>query len=285
MNTREITDNKSGGLPAYSVLMSVYIKEKAVNLREALNSIWMQTYPSDDVVLVCDGPLTPALEDVVVQMQREHEGVLHVVRLEKNCGLPVALNFGLQFCRHELIARMDSDDISRNDRCEQQVKTFMEKPDVAICSGIVEEFYASVEEVTARRVPPETHAEICSFAKRRNPFNHPCVMFRKSAVLEAGSYRSLYLLEDYDLWVRMLQRGYIGYNLQVPLLWMRAGSDLYLRRGGLRYVKNQIMLFETMRESGFINGLQFIRNVTERGISSVIPNYLRTLLFRFLLRE
>ena len=102
----------------YSVLMSVYHKEKAEFLREALDSIWNQTVQTDDFVLVCDGPLNEELDSVIAEHEKAHPGVLHVIRLEKNGGLGNALNIGIKQCKNELIARMDSDDISYPDRCE-----------------------------------------------------------------------------------------------------------------------------------------------------------------------
>ncbi len=122
--------------------------------------------------------------------------------------------------QNELVARMDSDDIAYADRCEKQLAVFNTHPEVSICSGIVEEFTTDPNVVDAKRVPPETNAEIVEFAKKRNPFNHPCVMYKKSAVEAVGSYQDFYLLEDYYLWLRMLMAGYQGYNIQEPLLHM-----------------------------------------------------------------
>ena len=90
----------------YSVLMSVYYKEDPENLRNAMNSIWDQTIPADDFVLVCDGPLGTELNSVIDDMSARHQE-LRVVRLEKNCGLGNALNKGIKHCRNELVARMD----------------------------------------------------------------------------------------------------------------------------------------------------------------------------------
>ena len=130
---------------------------------------------------------------------------------------------------------MDSDDLSRPDRCEKQLSVFDRNPDISIVSGTVEEFSVSPETVEARRILPEKQKDILTFAKKRNPFNHPCVMYRRSAVEAAGGYQDFYLLEDYYLWVRMLQNGCQGMNLQTPLLWMRAGSEMYRRRAGRKY--------------------------------------------------
>lgn len=268
----------------YSVLMSVYHKEKAGFLRAAMESIWNQTVQTDDFVLVCDGPLNPELDAVIAQMAERHPA-LQVVRLEKNGGLGNALNVGMKSCKNELIARMDSDDISRPDRCERQLSVFSAHPEVSVCSGIVEEFTASTDVIEARRVPPETQSEILAFAKKRNPFNHPCVMYRKGAVEAAGGYQDFYLLEDYYLWIRMLQNGAVGYNLQEPLLWMRAGSDLYKRRAGWKYAKSQKALFAYMKETGFISTGQYVKSVAVRAASSLTPNRLREFLFKTIMRK
>lgn len=173
----------------YSVLMSVYKKENPDFLKQSIESIQNQTVPTDDFVLVCDGPLTPELDAVLVVKQQELGEVLNVVRLEKNGGLGNALNEGMRHCKNELIARMDSDDIAYPDRCEKQLAIFNTHPEVSVCSGIVEEFSESPDVVDARRVPPETNVEILKFAKMRNPFNHPCVMYKKSALWRWGLIR------------------------------------------------------------------------------------------------
>lgn len=270
---------------SYSVLMSVYHKEKAEYLKQAMDSIWKQTILTDDFVLVCDGPLTVELDAVINEMQVAHPETLHVVRLEKNGGLGNALNIGIKECKHELVARMDSDDISRPDRCERQLKVFQTHPDVSVVSGIVEEFTTSTREIEARRVPPETQEEIISFAKKRNPFNHPCVMYKKSAVEDAGGYQDFYLLEDYYLWIRMLQNGSTGYNLQESLLWMRAGSEMYKRRAGWKYAQSQKALFKYMKSSGFISGSQYMKSVVVRAASSITPNWLREFMFKTVMRK
>ena len=268
----------------YSVLMSVYVKEKAEYLQTAMDSIWAQTVPTDDFVLVCDGPLTAELDEVIRKMVQAH-AELNVIRLSKNGGLGNALNAGMRHCRHELIARMDSDDISRPDRCERQLAVFRKHPEISVVSGVVEEFSESPERIEARRVLPETPEEIRAFAKKRNPFNHPCVMYRKSAVEASGGYQDFYLLEDYYLWIRMLQKGFSGYNLQEPLLWMRAGSEMYRRRAGWKYAASQRKLFRYMRDTGFIGMGPYVKSVTVRSLSSLTPNGLRKFLFKLFLRK
>lgn len=269
----------------YSVLMSVYHKEKPEYLRQAIESIQVQTFPTDDFVLVCDGPLPPELDTVIAAKRQEMGEVLNVIRLVKNGGLGNALNEGIKHCKNELVARMDSDDIGYPDRCEKQITVFNTHPEISICSGVVEEFTTSPDIVDAKRVPPETNAEIVEFAKKRNPFNHPCVMYKKTAVETTGSYQDFYLLEDYYLWIRMLMAGYKGYNIQEPLLYMRAGSDMYLRRAGWKYAKTQAKLFKFMKDQGFIGGRQYIKNCVIRSGSSLAPNWFRKFMFEKVLRK
>ncbi len=111
----------------YSVLMSLYKKEHPEYLRLALDSMLNQTVKPDEIVLVEDGPLTPELYAIL-----DEYPMLHRVKNEKNLGLGLALNEGLKVCRNELVARMDTDDISKPDRCEKQLRRFEEKPELAI---------------------------------------------------------------------------------------------------------------------------------------------------------
>lgn len=276
--------NTMGEERAYSVLMSVYHKEKAEYLQQSMDSIFSQTVPTDDFVLVCDGVLNSALDLVIEKMQEKFGDRLNVIRLEKNGGLGNALNIGIKHCSNELVARMDSDDIAYPDRCERQLQVFRKMKNVAVCSGIVEEFSDTPERTETRRVPPETQEEILLFAKRRNPFNHPCVMYKKSVVEAVGGYQEFYLLEDYYLWLRMLMNGYEGYNIQEPLLHMRAGKSMYLRRSGWEYAKSQKALFQYMKEQKFISTNEYIQSVLLRGLSSLSPNWLRKMMFETLLR-
>ncbi len=270
---------------AYSVLMSVYAKEKPEYLKYAMESIQEQTFPTNDFVLVCDGPLTAELDVIIAEKQDELADLLNVIRLDENRGLGTALNEGIKYCKNELVARMDSDDIAYPNRCEKQIAVFNTHPEVSICSGIVEEFTTDPNTVDTKRVPPETNAEIVEFAKKRNPFNHPCVMYKKSAVEAVGSYQDFYLLEDYYLWLRMLMAGYQGYNIQEPLLHMRAGSDMYLRRAGWKYAKTQTKLFKFMKRQGFIGNGQYIKSCVIRSGSSLAPNWLRKFMFEMVLRK
>ena len=158
-----------------------------------------------------DGELTPELENVITEYTAKYLQI-RVVPLKQNQGLGKALNEGLKHCSYDLVARMDTDDIAKPDRFEKQIRVFQEHPELDVVGAWIDEFEETTSNIISTRKLPEVHDDICQFAKKRNPFNHPCVVYKKSAVEAAGSYQDFYLLEDYYLWLRMLMAGYQGYN-------------------------------------------------------------------------
>lgn len=266
----------------YSVLMSVYIKEQPEFLKTSMESMFNQTIPPDDFVLVCDGPLTEELDKVIEEQQKLHGTILQVVRLKKNGGLGNALQEGMRHCRYELIARMDSDDISYLNRCERQLAEFSADPMLDIISGTIEEFVDKPEIITGKRILPETHEEICKFSRKRCPFNHPAVMYKKTSVLAAGGYSSEYRLEDYYLWVRMLMNGCYSKNIQEPLVYMRTPIDLYLRRGGWGYAKDMLRFHFWAYRFGWESWNDYLTGAILHSIICVIPNKMRKELYKII---
>ena len=260
----------------YSVLMSVYAKENPDFLRQSIVSIQNQTVLTDDFVLVCDGPLTEELNGVISEFSDD----LHVVRLQRNMGLGNALNAGLKACKNELVARMDSDDISAPDRCEKQLKAFEKDPELGIVSGALTEFTETPDRVTGERRLPCTHEEILAFSRKRCPFNHPCVMFRKSVVIEAGGYNGEFRMEDYYLWIRMLQTGCKGANLEDVLLYMRTSPDMYLRRGGSFYAKDMLRFHWWVHKTGWESLGDFLTGAVPHAVVCVLPNGIRGAVYR-----
>lgn len=268
----------------YSVLMSVYIKEKPEYLREAIDSILNQTVKTNDFVIVCDGPLSDGLNKVIADYVTTYSGLFNVYRLEKNMGLAKALNNGILQCKNEIIARMDSDDISAPTRMEEQLYAMREQQADIVGSNIIE-FVGDISNTKNTRVVPRDNADIIKFAKKRSPFNHPSVMYKKTAVEKAGFYEDYRFFEDYNLWVTMLHKGFQGYNVQKNLLYMRAGEDMYKRRGGLSYVGCIYRFNSHLRKMGFISMASFLVGTAIRTIVSLIPNGLRTGLYKNVLRK
>lgn len=267
----------------YSVLMSVYFKEKPEYLHESMESIFRQTVKTNDFVLVCDGPLNDGLDAVIREMQEKFEKTLRVVRIEKNRGLGYALNEGLKYCKNELVARMDSDDISLPERCEKQLAAFENEPELSICSGRVEEFEEDPKIVFGKRELPLRYEEIVTFSKKRNPFNHPAVMFRKTAVLSAGNYSEEYpLFEDYYLWVRMLQNGEKAINMPMTLVLMRTPIGMCLRRGGRKYARDMLRFHKWMLNEGWSSTRDYISGALPHAAVCVLPNFFRKLVYSVL---
>src|SRR5690606_8150992 len=100
---------------------------------------------------------------------------------------------------------------------------------------------------------PEKHEAIALYAKTRCPINHPAVMYKKAAVEKAGGYKKMMWFEDYYLWVRMLLTGAKFYNIQEPLVHMRAGLGQLERRSGKEYAKSEILLLTKFRRLGFLS--------------------------------
>ena len=274
----------SGNFPVYSVLMSVYKNDRADFLRLAMESMFNQTVPPAEFVLMCDGPLTEDLNSIIGTMGAKHDN-LRVIRFEKNHGLGYALQVGVEECRYDLIARMDSDDISRPERCEKEIEYLVKHPEISVVGAWIEEFSTTPDNVESCRCAPENDPEIRKFAQMRNPFNHVSVMYRKADVLAAGNYQNVRFIQDYYLWIAMLIKGFKGHNLQEPLVWVRADRNMFKRRSGKLYIQLQLDLFKIMLENKFISFTQYIKSCAIRICSGFAPNWMRQIAFKRVLRN
>lgn len=268
----------------YSVLMSLYYKEKPQHLQEALLSIFHQTTPSNDIVLVEDGIIDGDLEAVVEAFEIAHPE-LHVMRFKENRGLGYALNDGIKICQNELVARMDTDDICKPYRMERQLTVMTKHPEYGMVSSWIDEFVEDKEHVTSIRKLPEHPEEVAAYGKRRCPVNHPTVMYRKSEVLKAGGYQTKYFPEDYFLWIKMLMNGCQIYNIQESLLWFRYNPDTFARRGGWKYACDEVKTQWNIYRMGFINTAELAGNIAIRFTMRIIPNWLRSVIYKKLLRD
>lgn len=242
---------------SFSVLLSIYHKENPAWFDRAMESIWDdQVVRPSEIVLVQDGPLNTGLELVLEKWKKKLGDVLECVPLENNVGLGHALNIGLEYCNHELIARMDTDDVAKPDRFEKQLAIF-EKYKVDVCGSWVSEFNDLEDKITGWRRPPEWHAEIQRYSKFRCPVNHPTVMYKKKSVEKAGGYKEMMFFEDYYLWARMLLSGAVFYNIQEPLVHMRAGLGQLERRSGRMYAVKELILFNEFKKMGFFSRLRY----------------------------
>lgn len=268
----------------YSVLMSVYRKDDPIWLHEAIFSILNSSLKTNDFVIVKDGPVTKEIENVINDFQKEYKGIFNIIELKKNVGLGPALNKGVLACKNELVARIDADDISCKDRTLKQIKVF-ENNDIDICGTMAKEFKENISNICGLAEFPKTHEDIVKYAKKRNPFCHPSVMFKKSAVLKAGNYQSCHLCEDYDLWIRMINSGSKCYNIDEYLHYWRVSDDFYKRRSGFKYLKSILTFFNRQYKNGFLNIFEYLNAVFVRTIVYLMPNKLRGFIYKKFLRK
>lgn len=267
----------------FSVLMSVYYKEDPKYLKEAIESVLDQTVMPSEIVVIKDGKLGDNLNNVLNEFDKKYESLFKFIQFEENQGLGIALRRGVEECSYEIIARMDTDDIAAKNRFERELAIMQEKNLDIVGSNIVE-FDGNIENIISRRNVPDTDESIKSYAKKRNPFNHMTVMYKKSAVLKAGNYKNFLWFEDYNLWIRMIMNGAKMYNIQENLVYARTGASMFERRGGVKYIKREYKMQKEMLKIKFISYKEFIFNILSRSAVRIMPNKLRGFVYMKMLR-
>lgn len=269
----------------YSVLMSVYHKEKPEYLKLSIDSMINQTVKPSEIVIVKDGPLTEELDKVIDEYKFNSEDLFNIIISEQNLGLGKALNLGLKSCKYELVARMDTDDISLPTRCEKQIKQFMNDSNLVIIGTAIDEFYDNIDEIISSRVVPTKHDEIYQFAKRRSPFNHPTVMYKKSKVLALGGYSDLKRNQDVDLFGRMLFYGCKAQNLGESLLLFRSNMDLNRRRKSWGNTKSYIGTIKKFWKLGYSNFTDYFIVMCGQAVMFICPVFVQNFIYKKFLRK
>ena len=270
----------------FSVAISVYKNDNAQHFDRALYSITeAQTREPNEIVLIVDGPISEELNAVIHKYEKIFSS-LRVIRLEQNGGLGNALRLAVEQASYELIARMDSDDVSMPTRFEEQLRFFEENDRLDIVGGNISEFIGEEANVVAYRNVPTSSDEIAAYMKKRCPLNHVSVMYKKSAVLQAGNYLDLFWNEDYYLWIRMAEQGCVMANTGTVLVNVRTGEDMYKRRGGKKYFQSERFLQKYMLKKKMIGKFTYCENIAKRFIvQRLMPNCLRGWVFRTFARS
>ncbi len=266
----------------FTVLITLYINDKPEWFSEALYSIThLQSLQPTEVVLVCDGDISKENELIVSEYEGDERVNLKVYRLKENVGQGKALNYGLNKCSYEYVARMDSDDISSANRFEEQVTFLYENPDIDILSSTIREFNG--EGAFALRSLPVYHEEIMKFAQRRSPVNHGCCIYKKSKVIKLGGYSELVQVQDWKLWVDMLLDGCRFHNLPAIHMDVRMNEG-YSRKTGFSYLKEEAYLQTYFYRKGFIGLNNYLLNIVVRSLGRVFPRVLIELVYKRLYR-
>lgn len=271
--------------PKFSVLMSLYYKEKPEYLRECFESLLKQTVQANEWVIVKDGPLTDELESVLNEYENKYPYLIHYVNFENNQGLGLALRAGVPACSNEIIARMDTDDICVSNRFEIQLQEFMNDSSLDICGSHIKEFDKNISNILSVRKVPLNNKEIIKYQKRRSAFNHMTVMYKKTSVINAGNYEHAPLMEDDMLWTRMILAGCKFKNIDDYLVYARTGLDMIERRGGWLYYKKYKKSRKKVYELGFASYWDYMYTIIIQLIVALLPLKIRKVIFEKLLRR
>lgn len=274
-------------MATFSVLMSVYINDSPDYLAKALKSIYdEQTRKPDEIVIVFDGPLTPQLLDVLDIFKAGKENIVKYYPQDINRGLGEALRIGSEFCNGDYIFRMDSDDVSESTRFEKQIDFIQKNPDIDVLGTDIAEFYNSPEETKKRiRSCPSTHSEIVKMGKKRNPMNHVSVCIKRSSLLKSGGYKTLLLLEDYYLWLRMIVAGCKFANINESLVFVRVGNGFDYKRGAKERISGWKVLQDYMVKNGMISICEARMNMLYIRAFVRTPVWMKRLIYKKLLRK
>jgi len=261
----------------FALLISVYDGDRPEYVRRAVRSaVQDQTVRPDQIVIVQDGPVRPELGQCLEEIRAHSTVPVTFVPLERNSGLGPALDKGLAASWFDVVARMDADDIAMPHRFEVQLP-LMQDADI-VGAGLLE-FVSDTDDVIGQRVPPD-NGHIARYARMHDPFNHPTVVYRRSAVLAAGGYGDLPLMEDYALFARMIGGGARTANVAEPLVYYRVGESAFKRRGGTGLLRSELRLQREFLRTGFISPLEYVRNVLVRGGYRLVPWWLRRAVYR-----
>jgi hypothetical protein len=270
----------------FSILISIYHKEKPEYFDRAMQSIWdEQTMKPDEIVLVEDGKLTDELYEIIGKWKSKLEGILKTISLKQNVGLALALNEGLKYCNcnYDFIVRMDTDDISTPQRFEKQLEFLEKNPEIDVVGTYIREVDEQENIIKNIVEFPLTHSELYAFFSKRDPLAHPTTMFRKRFFKKAGNYPThLLLAEDTLLWYNGFLQGCQFANLDFVGLKFRRSSEFYQRRAN--YNKSigllKYRLFKINRNLNF--GIVADIYAVAYFIISVSPSFIKKILYKTL---
>lgn len=269
----------------YSILMSVYYKEKPMWLKESIESMLSQTVTAEEFFIVKDGPLTKELDEVIDSYAEKYPQLFTILALEKNVGLGPALAEGVKKCRNEIIIRMDSDDYSVPERCEKLLTELERHPECGIIGSFEAEFCEDMSNPVAIHRVPEKSEQIYSFMKRRCAILHPTALYKKSVILNCGNYHDVRLYEDYDLFMRVvLEHNVKCYNIQENLYYIRVNDAFFERRGGIPYMKTAVKFKWRQHRRGYMSLGDFLISAGGQAVVCLLPNKTRKWVYLNFLR-
>lgn len=264
----------------FTVVMAVYKDDCKDYLSDSLSSLFHQTTPPNEILIVVDGPIPQDLCQYICTVQ--NNPLIRVLRSENNIGPGPARHMAIINARYPIIAIMDADDISHPDRFEIELSYLQSGYDVV--GAWITEFTDDTNHRHIRKTPLE-HDQIEKYAHIKNPMNNVTVMMKKSSYLAVGGFNNIRGFEDYDLYVRMLKYGYKFVNIPISLCNVRTGADMYKRRGGLKLISIEVSVLYRFYKYEFYSFFDFIRGLIVRITVRMLPNFVRKKFYQFFLRS
>ena len=269
----------------YSVLTTLYKNDSPAYFKQSIESMLSHSVSPNDYVIVADGPLTPEL-DTILKSYSEKYDFFHIVRLQENGGLGVALQHGVKECKNELIARLDSDDISVSNRCELQLREFEKEPELAIVGSDMYEFDKDPSKIKDIKRMPTTTEQIYRYGKRRNPFNHSSVMYKKSIIQSVGGYSTRRRSQDVELWAKVIYAGYKCKNIDKPLVYFRTdGVNRVKRKKKWSNVKSDLSVYKANYRMGYSSILDYMYICIYQIAFYLMPEKMASYLYMRLFRK
>ena len=227
-----------------SILMCIYKTDNPKYLFKALDSLVKQSEFFYELIIVQDGTLTEELNKVINNFRKLIK--IRKVSLYENVGFPNALNIGLGKAKTKWIARFDSDDICDINRFKNTTQIIKEYSDeIDVFGTYMKEFETSIDDQNKIRYVPLKQKHIQKRLLISNPMNHISVVFRRDLVKKFCYEKNQFYpiiqgFEDYALWIKLINNGVRFRNFPIVTVYARVGKDMLKRRGGFRYVINEI---------------------------------------------
>lgn len=278
-----ISLNNANFQDGFAVLMALYFKDDPRLFKKAVESVFRNTLLPSELVIVIDGPIGVNLEEVLENLKAQFSGI-KIIRLEANKGLATALNVGLKEIKCSWVVRADADDVNLPERFQVLADLVRDSPELALIGSAILEVDKKGAPLMIRELPISLE-QIRQFARRRNPFNHMTVAYRRDCVLEVGGYPNVFLKEDYALWCHLLKAGYQVANTKTVLVHATAGDDLYRRRGGWKYAKSEWQLQNILVQCGLKNKISALHDGILRALIFLAPSEIRSFIYKKFLRK
>ncbi|MBQ0367357.1 glycosyltransferase, partial [Providencia rettgeri] len=233
-----------------------------------------------EIIIVKDGPLNQDLNNLIDSFAKKSLSIVKIINLPYNAGLGNALNEGLKYCSNNWVFRMDTDDLCTPNRFMKQIEYIQKNPNISLFGSCTEEFDSSMSNSLGLRKVPTSHNEIKQYTKRRNPFNHMTVAFRKDVIESVGGYQHHLYMEDYNLWIRVIAAGHQVGNIDEVLVNVRGGDSMVKRRKGLVYIKSELQLAKLKIEKNIDSPIGAYSNFIIRSLPRLLPTYMLSKVYK-----